>query len=177
VISVGSLLLACTVKGEDVATTFGDPTANPSGVPPDTMGESDTDETQTADTEPAATDSGQATTMEATTAPSDSDSTGEPGVDEQPASGMYSECTSVADCIGQTTCVIVPGAPMGFCSITGCANAVADCQPNPGATSTAAPACVDDGSGIFVCALNCSGGIACPGGMECLSLGASMVCV
>ena len=157
-------------------TTF-DPTADPSGNP------ATSDE---ADTEPASTegDSGSgetglddmaSTTSPGTTEPAESGETGTP-VGEQPESGMYSECATVADCIGQTTCVIVPGAPMGFCSHA-CADAGTDCTPNPGATSNAAPACVDDGNGMQVCALSCDGGLTCPGGMECASLGASMVCV
>ncbi|MEX1368459.1 MAG: hypothetical protein AB1Z98_35330 [Nannocystaceae bacterium] len=173
---LGAVGLSCTVEGEDVATTFGDPTVNPSGNPPGTSDGGDTESNATM-----ATDSGTVETEgpatsgpTSTTDPTDSESTGEP-IDEQPANGMYSECTTVADCIGQTTCVLVAGSPTGFCSST-CADAGLDCDPSPGATSTASPACVDN-AGMLVCGLSCSGGLTCPGGMQCLALGASMVCV
>lgn len=101
----------------------------------------------------------------------------DPPIDEQPADGMYSECATIADCFGLTTCVLVPGGmAAGYCSNTGCVNALIDCDPNPGATSSAVPECVDNGIGAFVCALGCSGGLTCPGGMDCLALGATMVC-
>ena len=157
-------------------TTFGDPSADASGNPPTTSTTQTSGSSETSsDTEMGSgSDSSGGNTSNATTDPS-SDSSGSPA-DEQPEDGMYSECATVADCIGQTTCVIVPGAPMGFCSHA-CADAGTDCTPNPGATSNAAPACVDDGNGMQVCALSCDGGLTCPGGMECASLGASMVCV
>lgn len=164
---------ACTVQGEEVATTFHDPTANPSGTPPGTSdgatagtsgGSSDSASADSADTSmPPGSDSG-----------SDGGSSGMPPVDEQPADGMYSECAGVGDCIGLTTCVLV-GAT-GFCSNAGCVDPVANCVPNPSATSTAPPACVDNGAGLQVCALSCATGQTCPGGMACMPLGATMVC-
>jgi hypothetical protein len=87
---------------------------------------------------------------------------------------MYSACAGVGECIGLTTCVLVGGT--GFCSNGSCADPVADCDPNPSATSTAPAACVDDGAGLQVCALSCASGQTCPGGMDCLALGATMVC-
>jgi hypothetical protein len=166
-------LVACTVEGEDVATTFFDPTTNPSGTPPVTS------EGATADTgEPGSTsgsaDDGDASTTPGSGSDGDSGSTGVAPVDEQPDNGMYSECTGVGDCIGLTTCVLV-GAT-GFCSNAGCANPVADCDLNPGATSTAPAQCVDNGAGLQVCALSCALGQTCPGGMACMPLGATMVC-
>lgn len=174
-IVVAVALAACTVEGEDVATTFFDPTAANSSTPP-TTSDGDTEATvgtngsggsggsaDSGETSPAATDSG-----------SDGGSSGSPPVDEQPEDGMYSECAGVGDCIGLTTCVVV-GAT-GFCSNGGCADPVQDCALNPSATSTAPPLCVDNGAGLMVCALSCAGGQACPGGMECMPLGATMVC-
>lgn len=169
--------LSCTVEGEDMVTTFGDLTVDPSGTPPGTSDAGDSESSATM-----ATDSGQAETEgpatsspTTTTDPTDSESTGNP-IDEQPADGMYSECMTAANCIGQTTCVLVVGSSTGFCSSM-CADAGLDCEPNPGATSTASPACVDS-AGMSVCGLSCDGGLTCPGGMQCLPLGvSSMVCV
>ena len=94
------------------------------------------------------------------------------GPDEQPSDGLYSACESVVECVGETVCVLVM-PNVGYCShacmIPG------DCGPPPGGTAT--QACLPDSSDMMVCALDCSGGKTCPGGMECLPLGASMVCV
>lgn len=162
-------LAACTVEGEDVATTFADPTANPSGTPP-TTSEGDTEATAGGSGSSGSADSGD---TQAPATGSDG-SSGAPPVDEQPANGMYSACMGVGECIGLTTCVVV-GAT-GFCSNGGCADPVADCDPNPSATSTAPAACVDDGTGLLVCALACAAGQTCPGGMDCVALGTTMVC-
>lgn len=169
-------LAACTVEGEEVATTFADPTANPSGTPPATS-EGDTEATAgssgTASSSGAA-DSGDTSTP-ASGSGSEGGSSGTMPVDEQPENGMYSACTVVGDCVGLTTCVLVGAS--GFCSSGGCADPVADCDPNPSATSTAPALCVDDGTGtMMVCALSCAGGQTCPGGMDCLPLGTTMVC-
>ena len=169
-------LAACTVvEGTDVATTFGDGSAsNPSGAPP-TTSEGDTE--ASGGSSGTAGDSGSAdsgdTSTPATGSDSEGGSSGAPPVDEQPEDGMYSECVGVGECIGLTTCVLV-GAT-GFCS-GGCADPVQDCVPNPSATSTAPPLCVDNGAGLMVCALSCSMGQPCPGGMDCMPLGATMVC-
>lgn len=172
---LGALGSACTVEGEDVMTTFSDLTMNPSGNPATSDdGDTEPSEDTGADTGDTGSDD-VATTSPMTTDPGESGATGDPPVDEQPDSGMYSECATVGDCIGQTTCVIVAGAATGYCSST-CSDPLADCDPNPGATSNAAPVCVDDG-GIQVCALGCQGGLTCPGGMECLSHGGTQVCV
>lgn len=170
-IVVAVILAACSVEGEDVATTFFDPTAN-SGTPP-TTSEGDTAGTSGSGGSNGSADSGDSSPPPATDSGSDGGSSGSPPVDEQPEDGMYSECAGVGECIGLTTCVVV-GAT-GFCS-GGCADPVQDCLVNPSATSTAPPLCVDDGTGLMVCALGCAGGQTCPGGMDCMPLGASMVC-
>lgn len=175
-------LAACTAEGTDVATTFGDPmsmSGNGSGSGSDASAGT-TDESEGPP--PATDDSGpppDPTTGPGTTDDTSdpSDSSGSPPPDEQPASGMYSECARQTDCIGQTICVVVLGAESGFCSTDPCTDAPMQCQPNPGATSTATPSCVMDTAGNSVCALLCSGGLTCPGGMECLELGAEQVCV
>lgn len=169
-------LAACSVEGEDVATTFFDPTANNSSTPPTTSA-GDTEATAAGSMSDGASgpaDSGDTSPPPASDSGSDGGSSGAMPVDEQPEDGMYSACTGVGDCVGLTTCVVV-GAT-GFCSNGGCADPVQDCVPNPSATSTAPPLCVDNGAGLMVCAVSCAGGQACPGGMECLPLGATMVC-
>lgn len=173
-IVVGVALAACSVEGEDVATTFFDPTANNSSVPP-TTSVGDTEATAAGSMSDGPADSGDTSPPPATdSGTGDGGSSGSPPVDEQPENGMYSECMGVGDCVGLTTCVLT-GAT-GFCSNGGCADPVQDCVPNPSATSTAPPLCVDNGAGMMVCALSCAGGQACPGGMECVPLGATMVC-
>jgi hypothetical protein len=172
--ALAAVLAACTVEGEDVATTFADPTANPSGTPPGTGG-GDTD--PTAGGSASSTSEAGSADQSGTDAPPMTTSEGSSGgapVDEQPEDGMYSECMGVGECVGLTSCVLV-GAT-GFCSNGGCADPVADCDPNPSATSTAPPLCVDDGTGLQVCALVCASGQTCPGGMSCVALGSSMVC-
>ncbi|MCH9686682.1 MAG: hypothetical protein K0V04_34940 [Deltaproteobacteria bacterium] len=172
------LILACTHQGEEVATTFLDPTANPSGTPPTTgsptAGDTASDSGSGGPAETSATDtatSNAGTTMDAAT------ETGVQPIDEQPAAGMYSACVNTGECIGLTACVLVAGAPAGFCSLAGCVDAGMQCDANPGAMSSAIPACVDDGMGVSVCALTCEGAATCPGGMECLPLGMTSVCV
>lgn len=175
-IALAVALTACTVEGEEVATTFFDPTVNQSGTPPPTGGEDDTETTGGSggtNGSTASADSGGTATPATSSDGSGGASTGAPA-DEQPEDGMYSACAGVGECIGLTNCVMA-GAT-GFCTNAGCADAVADCQPNPGATSTATPACVDNGAGLQVCALSCSLGEVCPGGMDCVGLGATMVC-
>ncbi len=163
-----------------MATTFSDPTTNPSGTPP-TSGVATAGDTATGPG-PTEGDSGSGATSTAgppaTSTASEADSGPEP-VDEQPQNGMYSECVSTDECIGLTACVLVPGSPVGFCSQTGCLDATMQCEANPGATSSATPTCVDDGTntGVSVCALTCEAGATCPGGMSCLPLGVTSVCV
>ncbi len=171
---------ACTKTGEEVATTFFDPGAMSSSPPTTSNGETDGDtdppETSSATDDPSETAESGATSEATTNTTMSSDTSGGPGV-EQPEDGMYSECASVADCIGLTTCVIVPGAEGGgFCSDNGCGVPGDDCDPTPGTTASAAPDCIDDGSGALVCALSCAGGQTCPVGMECLAVGVTMAC-
>lgn len=178
-VGLGLLLVAttaCTVEGEDMMTTFADPTANPSGTPPGDESAGDNTEGSSGGSGGPSSDSAETTSAPSTTTATTSaeGSTGAPPVDEQPDNGMYSECAGVADCIGLNTCVLA-GA-VGFCSNTGCTDPVAQCDANPGATATAPPACVDNGAGQMVCALACAGGQSCPGGMECVALGGTSVC-
>jgi hypothetical protein len=171
-LALAMVLAACTAEGKEVATTFHDPTANPSGTPPTT---SEGDEETAGSTEDPAGSSGAADSGDTSMPGSESGgSSGGMPVDEQPEDGMYSACMGPGDCIGLTTCVLV-GAT-GFCSNANCANPVADCLPNPSLTSTAPALCVAEATGLMVCALSCADGQTCPGGMDCLPLGTTMVC-
>jgi hypothetical protein len=174
-IALAVALTACTVEGQEVATTFFDPTVNQTGTPPTTGDEDDTESTGGPGGTTGSSGSVESgdTSTPATSTGSGGASTGSP-VEEQPEDGMYSECADVGNCIGLTTCVLAGAS--GFCSNAGCADPVVDCEPNPGATSTAPPACVDNGAGLQVCALSCATGQSCPGGMDCVALGAAMVC-
>lgn len=171
------LCTACTVEGKEIESSFSDPTTNPNGPPPSTNGDSGSEtEGESSGGSGGSAGSGStstAVTTTATTSATASDSTGAPA-DEQPEDGMYAECMGVASCIGLNTCVTA--GTTGFCSNTNCIDPTAQCDPNPGATSTAPPACVDNGMAQMVCALSCAGGQTCPGGMECVVLGATMVC-
>lgn len=176
-----SLLLAvgaCTVDSEDGATSLGGGT-----VPGTTVGTT-VGTTMTATsvgTGAASGDTGDGSESSgsgsgsATTTPSDDATGNDSGPDEQPADGPYSACVSAVECFGTTACVLVMGN-LGFC--TNNCTIPGDCGPSPAGTAT--PACVTapvGGTDMQVCALDCSGGKTCPGGMECLALGASMVCV
>jgi hypothetical protein len=133
-----------------------------------TMPDSDSDTSDDSETSAGSSPSGTSED------PTNDTSASATGPDEQPADGLYSECESTANCFGATVCVpVMP--PLGFCS-DNCAIS-GDCAPSPG--GTAAQACVTasvGGADMMVCALDCSGGKTCPGGMACLPLGASMVC-
>jgi hypothetical protein len=99
----------------------------------------------------------------------------------QPADGMYSDCVDASACIGLGTCITFLDAlnmPMdGFCTNIGCTDPSTDCDPSPG--GTALPLCVMidlAGNPDAVCALDCSGGATCPGGMTCRELDQTSVC-
>lgn len=168
-------LAGCTIAGSEVMTTFGDPSASGTPTSGGSESESDTEPSTSTATGGTADASSGSGTSDPTADPS-TGSTGAP-VDEQPLEGMYSACATPADCTGLTSCVIVPGSPeIGYCANAGCNDPQVDCIPNPGATSNAMLACVDNSMGVFVCGLECSMNQTCPGGMECLALGISMVC-
>lgn len=175
---------ACTVDGEDGATSLGGTTvpATSATTATTTVGtatamstsatSSASDESDESDSDDSIDDTSPPTSDD--TSPPDDTSGGGSGTDEQPADGVYSECETVVQCFGATACVTIMSD--GYCSIA-CAIA-GDCPPSPG--GTAAAACVPaniSGVDMTVCALDCSGGKTCPGGMECAALGASMVCV
>lgn len=176
---------ACTVEGEDGATSLGGTTvpstsattatttvgsatatsATTAMTSSDSGSESEESDDSIDDTSPPTSDD---------TSPSDDSSGGATGPDEQPADGVYSECETVVQCFGTTACVTI--ASEGFCSIA--CTIPSECPPSPGGTAT--PACVlanISGVDMTVCALDCGLGKTCPGGMSCAALGSSMVCV
>jgi hypothetical protein len=178
VLCAAALLLGCTVDSKDEG--FGDLTASPASGPGPGGSSSAGSASSSGDssdggatTSPGdASDSGAADSG-GTTSPGDSGSTdGGPAGAPQPDDGMYSHCVTLGDCVGLTTCVLATDTD-GFCSAA-CTDAVSDCDPAPG--GTAMPACVAYAAQP-VCALDCSGGAQCPGGMSCQVVDANMVCV
>jgi len=156
--------------------TFG-PTTNPTSFTTSMSATTDpssgtTDDVSTSGVDPSTTASDDDSDG-GTSAASTAEDTG--GPIEQPDTGMYSHCTSVAQCVGLNICVVV-AVDDGFCSTTPCADA-ASCVASPGGTAT--PICAEVMVGMTMstaCALDCSGGKTCPGGMICAALGANMIC-
>lgn len=175
-------LVACTVDGPEGATSLGDPTygttatttvgttamttsQSSSGDSGSSSGEADAEASSAGSTEPDPQES------------SGGESAGSSGgVDEQPANGVFAACESSIDCVGAQYCVsVMPN--VGFCS-KNCEDPTVDCPASPGGTATTAcVAAMPIGAPAMVCALDCSGGKTCPGGMECAQLDAAMVCV
>lgn len=142
------------------STGEGDSTSNDGGDSTSDGG----DDTTTSAT--ATTTGPLGTTTDMTAGESSSDGGGGNGM--QPAMGMYSHCVDPAECAGGVNlCITVNGD--GFCTLTGCANPLADCDPNPGGTAT--PVCVSldvGGMNESACALDCTGGGTCPPPMTCV---------
>lgn len=89
---------------------------------------------------------------------------GEPGAGEQPGAGMWSHCTAPDECGPGLGCLTDETFGNGFCSIT--------CDPpgDPsgcGATPGEAPAVCVEAPGASICAISCTAGQTCPGGMVC----------
>lgn len=123
-------------------------------------------------TESDTEDSGSQDTGGGYTTSSDSGTAG--GAADQPSSGMYSHCLSVNDCDPGFGCLTNETATDGFCSIL--CEPVGDpsgCDPDPGGVLD--PMCTVAGGGESVCALDCSGGQPCPGGMVCTA--DSLICM
>jgi hypothetical protein len=172
--------LACTVDTEDGATSLADPTY--AGTTVSTTASSTTASSTTASSTTASSMGDGGSSSEGDPSATGSDGTGSSGgvdpsttgADGQPTDGAYSACEDVTDCFGLVYCA-VPQAGLGFC--TDACEIPGDCAPSPG--GTAQPACVTatvNAAEHQVCALDCSGGKTCPGGMECVMLDSSMVC-
>ncbi|HWB77086.1 MAG TPA: hypothetical protein VG755_19090, partial [Nannocystaceae bacterium] len=181
-VGLASLIVGCTVDGPDGATSLGDPTYGTTATT--TVGTTATTTTPGSESD-SGSSSGEEEDAEASsagsTAPDSEESSGDAesagssggGVDEQPANGVFAACESSIDCVGAQYCVaVMPN--VGFCS-KDCEDPAADCPASPGGTATTAcVAAMPIGAPAMVCALDCSGGKTCPGGMECAMLDAAM---
>lgn len=120
-----------------------------------------------------------------TTAMSAEDSTtGGGGNGMQPNTGMWMPCEVPQDCdYAPALCITITDDAMmllgGFCSDVGCNNPAADCAPSP--NGVAVPVCVPVTVNMMAddaCALQCTGGIACPVPMQCIDvMGFGEICV
>jgi hypothetical protein len=172
----------CTVDSDNGATSLGDPTYGT--TVPTTMSTSFGTSTATdASGSGSSSSDGEEASSAGSTMPdsTDSGSSGASGgssggIDEQPENGVYAACESAFDCVGAVYCIsVMPN--VGFCS-KNCSDPTVDCPDSPGGTATSAcVAAMPNGTPATVCALDCSGGKTCPGGMECAQLDTSMVCV
>lgn len=158
--------------------TMGDETSSGSTTTGDDT--NDADENTTDSPDPTNTSGPESSTGIDTDSGSD-DSSGGGLPTQQPDDGMYSQCGSVVDCIGLTTCLTAidtGGQPIdAFCTAGACTSPLAQCDPTPG--GTAVPICLEvDSGGVMdtVCALDCSQGQACPTGMNCRTLAGGSIC-
>jgi hypothetical protein len=90
-----------------------------------------------------------------------------PGERPGESDGMYAACGASAECEPLDFCVF-PADEQGYCTDLCLApDDPSNCDPSPG--GGAAESCLDIGipGGARVCALDCSGGKSCPGGMRC----------
>ncbi|TPV94945.1 MAG: hypothetical protein B7733_12560 [Myxococcales bacterium FL481] len=78
---------------------------------------------------------------------------------------VYAECEHVSDCTGSFDICVFSPEGAGFCSFS--CDEVVECAPAPG--GSARVVCVSVGPELprDVCALECSGGRACPDAMVC----------
>lgn len=91
----------------------------------------------------------------------------EDDVEPRPSDGMYAACSASAQCEPLDFCVF-PSDEDGYCTdICSTPDDPSRCDASPG--GDASTSCLDIGlaSGNRVCALDCSGGASCPGGMRC----------
>lgn len=96
--------------------------------------------------------------------PIDGDDGGDTG---QPGSGMWSSCHGGGSCDASLTCLGTDDMALGICT-TECSPAAnpAACGAVPGGTAVAS--CLSVG-GQSICAIDCSGGLTCPAGMDCIA--------
>lgn len=193
----GLLVAACTVNNN--SNPFGSGSATSVGTTLTTTA-SDDEGSSSGSSDDSLADEGEGTSSDGgdTTSASETDATADTGVDlpdaattdggalpgdGQPADGMWSQCTTAQECGPiPALCIYLVDEDMnptdGFCSQTACANAVTDCDANPG--GTAPPICVPmqiDGMADQVCALNCGAG-TCPTGMVCMNItDLGMICI
>jgi len=170
------LLLACACSGGNSLETTG----AFSTLAPTTDGGGDTDggtaaasssesgggATDTATTGPGASTGGEDTGGSTSTGPGSEASTGEP-LPPQPETSWWSHCIANAGCTDDLVCLLNGAGDDGVCtSLCSPAGDATSCGASPGVSAT--PSCLIAGMSS-VCALDCSGGRSCPGGMLCLS--------
>lgn len=167
--------VACTVDAPD--KSIGELTAGPVATAPSSASGDDGDGDSDSGSEGSGGDDDGGSTADG---PGDSgvgDASGSGGGtgDEQPADGMYSHCVAANECVGLSACVTA-AADDGFC--TGACVSPADCDPSPG--GNAPPVCaliIGSPASMNGCALDCSLGQMCPGGMICGMVQGVQVCV
>jgi hypothetical protein len=185
VLAVTSFTLgsACTVVDPNDDNPFG-------SAPPMTSPPPETDTGDATETGGSGTGgSGSSTGPALTTAPLDSSSSSGPplttgmsmesssssdgggGNGMQPNTGMWMPCVDPRDCDYSPALCITIGDLGGFCSDVGCMNPAADCAASP--NGIAVPVCVPVTVNMMAdtaCALQCTGGLACPAPMECVNV-------
>lgn len=185
---------ACTVVEPDDDNPFAS-APPPSSAPPSSDTDGDTTGSGTGSSGGGESSSGAPVSTGAldsssgglptTTGVSAEDSTtGGGGNGMQPQSGMWMPCEVPQDCdYSPALCITVTddagGVLGGFCSDVGCAAPAVDCAPSPNGVAT--PVCVPVVVNMMddtACALQCTGGIACPAPMQCLAVtGFGEICV
>jgi hypothetical protein len=179
-------LVACQVDGATMDSGFYDPAgsataASTTATLPSGDTGAETDGASGSDTEVDTTDAGSSSDGGSDGAsstgsdPTDTDGGGTGGATEQPASGMYSECTSAVDCVGQTQCVTTDDGMDGYCS-SSCLAPAMDCDDAPGGSAPVICAMMTGGP-TAVCALDCSVGQQCPTGMSCQTTADGTFCI
>lgn len=106
----------------------------------------------------------------------DSTTDGGGGNGMQPLMGMWAACEIPEDCsYSPALCITISDDMMmllgGFCSDVGCQNPAVDCEPSP--NGIAVPVCVPVTVNMVAdtaCALQCTGGLACPAPMQCINV-------
>jgi hypothetical protein len=173
-----AVLAACTVDAPD--DSFGMITAGPVGPTAGSpTGGGGDDDGSGSETEDDGDDDGGGSADSAAgsgsgAAESDGGTAGDTGggAGAQPADGVYSACATAAECVGATYCI---PANAGFCT-RDCV-APGDCPPSPNGAAPTVCIPVTMPVATSVCALDCSGGQACPAPMTCTAVEGTMVCV
>lgn len=174
------LLLACACSGGNSLETTGafSTLAPTTGGAGDTDGSTDSGTTPTPGSEtsevttdlpttgPGASTGTEETSSSTSTGPMAESSTGEP-LPPQPETSWWSHCIGNDDCTDDLVCMLNGDGDDGVCT-SQCSppGDATSCGASPGGTTTGT--CLNVGS-ASICALNCAGGLSCPGGMLCLS--------
>jgi hypothetical protein len=169
-------LVSCTVDSPD--DSFGMITAGPpmptAGTPTGDDGDGSSDDDSSGGDDGSGNGSSAGTDAGSTGADDGGTTAGDTGggAGMQPESGVYSACMTAAQCVGAVFCV---PAGDGFCT-TECV-APGDCAASPNGAAPTVCTPITMPVTASVCALDCSGGQACPAPMTCTALEGAMVCV